>query len=99
FGFWKHTLLLKTKQGERAAGSYGRLTSMDDLPPKKVLLGLVKKAMLLNEKGTVAPRLRSMKAKKSIPMHPTFKAALAKSKKAATHYEAFSPSKKFEYLE
>ena len=99
FGFWKHTLLLKTKQGERAAGSYGRLTSMDDLPPKRVLLDLVKKAMVLNEKGTVAPRLRSMKAKKSIPMHASFKAALAKSKKAAAQFADFSPSKKLEYLE
>jgi len=99
FGFWKHTLLLKTKQGERAAGSYGRLTSMDDLPPRKVLLALVKKAMVLNENGTVAPQLRTMKAKKGVPMHPAFKAALAKSRKAVAQFEAFSPSKKHEYLE
>jgi uncharacterized protein YdeI (YjbR/CyaY-like superfamily) len=99
FGFWKHTLLLKTKQGERAAGSYGRLTSLKDLPPKKEMIALVKKAMALNEKGVVAPRLRTMKAKKGIPMHPVFKAALAKNKKATAQYEAFSPSKKHEYLE
>src|SRR5438093_13357397 len=46
FGFWKHSLLKKEgllKDGE-AAGQFGRLTSLDDLPDQKTLLRLVKAA-------------------------------------------------------
>jgi uncharacterized protein YdeI (YjbR/CyaY-like superfamily) len=97
FGFWKHDLLMPG-QYRAAAGSYGRLTSVKDLPPRKELLALIKRAMELNEKG-VAVKRGATRPKKEIAMPADLKAALAKSRKAKATYDAFSPSHKREYLE
>ena len=97
FGFWKHELLLGPDR-PRGAGSYGRLTSLSDLPPKRELLALVKKAKELNEKG-IKPTRMAKGTKKAIPMPVDLRAALAKNKKAKSTYEAFSPSNQREYLE
>ncbi|MEX2152509.1 MAG: YdeI/OmpD-associated family protein [Gemmatimonadaceae bacterium] len=96
FGFWQHKLLLG-ERSERAAGSYGRITSVDCLPSRKQLLALVRKAMVLNETGARAPRMA--KPKKVIPMPADLKAALAKNRNARAKYDDFSPSIKREYLE
>jgi uncharacterized protein YdeI (YjbR/CyaY-like superfamily) len=74
------------------------LTSLSDLPPKRELLALIKKAMELNENGAKAPRTRTA-PKKKIAMPADLRAALAKNKKAKSTYEAFSPSHQREYLE
>ena len=44
FGFWKSSLIIKNSDGETepAMGSFGRITKLSDLPPKKVLMGYVK---------------------------------------------------------
>jgi uncharacterized protein YdeI (YjbR/CyaY-like superfamily) len=97
FGFWRHELLLRERSGE-AMGSFGRLTSVKDLPSKKELLALVKKAMELNETGAKAPRM-AKKPRKAIPMPADLKAALARNKAAKGKYEDFSPSHRREYLE
>lgn len=99
-GFWKGSLILD-KNGSRAdeaMGSFGRLSSVKDLPPKTVLAGYIKKAMKLNEDGT---RVEKPKAKPKPPVKtpPYFVAALKKNKKASAQYEAFSPSKKRDYVE
>jgi len=99
FGFWKHTLVVGERTGgESAMGSFGRITSIEDLPPKRELLALIRKAATLNEKGVKAPA-KAPRPKKAIPMPPAFRAALAKNKKARTNFEAFPPSHKREYVE
>ena len=56
FGFWKAELLLADEddKGKEAMGQFGRITSVKDLPSKKVLTAYVKKAMKLNEAGSAA---------------------------------------------
>lgn len=99
FGFWKHTLLVGAgNEPLGAAGSFGRLTSLKDLPPRKELVALVRKAKALNADGVSAPK-RTPKPKKAIALPTDLKAALAKNRKASVTYEAFSPSNKREYLE
>jgi len=99
FGFWKHKLVVEgDSKADEAMGSFGKLTSVADLPPKAKFAALVKKAMKLNDDGVQVVRDKTKK-KKSIAMHPTFKAALAKNKKAQTHFDGFSPSGQREYLE
>ena len=99
FGFWKHELVFGPGVGRGdAMGSFGRLTSLKDLPPKRELLGLIKKAMELNENGVKTPRDRKG-PRRAIPMPGDLKSALAKNKKAKATYEAFSPSQQREYLE
>jgi uncharacterized protein YdeI (YjbR/CyaY-like superfamily) len=69
-----------------------------DLPAKRVLVALVKKAAALNEQG--APR-RVRKATPKPPPEPTpdFAAALANNRKASRQFEAFSPSHRREYVD
>lgn len=98
FGFWKHRLLLGERTGE-AMGSFGRLTSVNDLPPKKRLVALIKRAMKLNEEGVTVPRMKTAQPKAAIPMAADLKAALARNTKARATFEGFSPSHKREYLE
>jgi uncharacterized protein YdeI (YjbR/CyaY-like superfamily) len=100
FGFWKHALVVEgaDSKSREAMGSFGRLTSVDDLPSKALLTRYIKKAMKLNDAGIQAPREKT-KRKKPITMPPELAAALKKSKKAQATFEAFSPSHQREYME
>ncbi len=98
FGFWKGALVLGAKVRSREAmGSFGRITSVKELPAKKVLVGYVRKAMALNEEGikTARPR-KHPKAALSTPADLT--AALRKSKRAWTQWQAFTPGRRREYV-
>lgn len=101
FGFWKHALVVPNpndKWGE-AMGSFGRLTSVKDLPPKTVLVKLVRKAMKLNDEGVKAPHMTNRKKRPALPVPAYMKAALARVEEAKTNFEAFSPSHQREYVE
>jgi len=101
FGFWKHEAVLGTPERGGAAGSFGRIESVEDLPSKVELTRLVKKAAKLNEaeeKGT--PRPRPMRRPRpEIPMHPALAKALAQNARARATFEGFAPSHRREYLE
>ncbi len=98
FGFWKHELLLGERTGE-AMGSFGRITSVKDLPPKRELTALIKRAMKLNEDGVKVPRMKAAAPNRAISVPADLKAALARNKKARTTFDGFSPSHRREYLE
>ena len=99
FGFWKHELVTgDTGRATEAMGSFGRITSLRDLPSKKILTGYVKKAMELNEQGIKAPRAKpAPKGPLTVPQD--LKAALKKNAKARATFEGLSPSHKREYVE
>lgn len=99
-GFWKGGLILDKNgsQADEAMGSFGRLSSVKDLPPKKVLDGYIKKAMQLNEDGVKVPKART-KPKPPPKTPPDLQAALKKNKKAAAAWAAFSPGKQRDYVE
>lgn len=104
FGFWKHGLL--AEQGALAAGmnrgamgSFGRLASVDDLPPRRVLVALVKQAMKLNDAGLVSPHRSKPRPRPPIAPPRAFTAALAKHAKARAAWHAFAPGHRREYLE
>ena len=99
FGFWKHDLVVgKDAKSKEAMGSFGRITSLKDLPPAAKFAGLVKKAMELNDAGVKVVRDKTKK-KKPISMHPDFAKALARDAKARAHFDAFSPSGQRDYME
>ncbi|MGH7583772.1 MAG: YdeI/OmpD-associated family protein [Gemmatimonadales bacterium] len=100
FGFWKRTLVLdgKGKPAEQAMGHFGRLTSANDLPPRRVLAGYVKKAMQLNERDVKV--VRTARAARPAPRAPAdLAAALRRNARAQATYEGFSPGMKREYVE
>lgn len=99
-GFWKGSLIVD-QNGSRADegfGTMGRLTSVKELPSKKVLAGYFKKAMQLNEDGVkVAKPKKAPKPPPKVP--PYLSAALKKNRKAAAQFAAFSTSKKRDYVD
>lgn len=99
-GFWKGKLILDKNgaQADAAFGSFGRLTSVKDLPSKKVLAGYIKKAVQLNDDGVKVARPKT-KPKPAPKTPPDLQAALKKNKNAAAHFGAFSPSKQRDYVE
>lgn len=101
FGFWKGSLIVDQggAPAEKAMGQFGRITSVRELPPKKVLAGYVKDAMRLNEEGVKVPRRAAAKPKQALTVPDDLAAALRRNKTAAVNFEAFSPSHRREYIE
>lgn len=102
FGFWKGRLVIPDMAAE-GMGQLGKITSIKDLPSKKVLTGYIKLAMKLNDEGVPAPHVAAQRAKarktaaKPIVIPPELAAALKKNKKASAAFDAMSPSHRREY--
>jgi hypothetical protein len=104
FGFWKHDLMVKAASPSvgfkrDAMGSFGCLTSVDDLPPRRELIKLIKLAMKLNDEGVKNPARSNPKPKPAIRPPAAFTAALKKNRKAQATFDAFPPGQRREYLE
>jgi uncharacterized protein YdeI (YjbR/CyaY-like superfamily) len=81
-------------------GQFGKLATLADLPPKRELAALVRKAMALNEAGVKAVRPKA--APKPPPAVPDgLAAALAQRKHTAARrtWEAFPPGAQRDYAE
>ena len=99
FGFWKHKLLLGSNKGAAGAmGSYGRLTSLTDLPSDKIILDYIKKAIALNDAGIKYARPK-FKPKNPLRVPSYLRSALSSNKKAQSTFDNFSYSHKKEYIE
>jgi hypothetical protein len=100
FGFWKQSLLEKDAfpAQKTAMGSFGRIESIDDLPPDDVMLGLIRQAAELNEKGVKVEKKKAP-VKKELIVPDCLSAALKKDEKARKTFEAFPYSCKKEYVE
>ena len=100
FGYWKHALVLGEDAPRDGMGSYGKLASLEDLPPKKQLLADIRKAMKLNEDGVKSPAARKTPAARpSADMPADLAAALRRNKAAKAAFDGFPPSAQREYVE
>ena len=104
FGFWKAALmkdpvLVENARSEAAMGHVGRLTSVKDLPADKKMLGWIKEAMQLTDKGIKLPAKAKAADKKELVVPDYFEKALSKNKKAKLVFENYAWSHKKEYLE
>ena len=103
FGFWhagmeKVTGELGAKRDD-AMGTFGRITSLEDLPEDKVIVRFVREAAKLNESGSVGrPRLPLSSAKELV-VPEDLAGALRKNKAAAKAFAEFRPSHRKEYIE
>ena len=99
FGFW----LSKEVTGgsdEDGMGQFGKLVSLQDLPPAKQLTAYLKKAMALNEAGVKKARPKA--AAKPAPTLPDdLSSLLAKRQHAAARkaWDSFPPGAQREYIE
>jgi uncharacterized protein YdeI (YjbR/CyaY-like superfamily) len=104
FGFWKQKQLHDPgkliKEEDGTAGSFGKITSLSDLPSDEILVDFIKQAMRLNEAGNQKAAVKKETTPKvAIEMPADFSDLLANNSKAQAAYEKFSPSHKREYLE
>ena len=97
-GFWKQSLLeTDAFPAEKTAmGSFGRITSIKDLPPDKVMIKLIHQAIELNEKGVKIAKKPVERKELVVPKDLT--SALSKNKAAKTAFDNFSYSHKKEYV-
>jgi uncharacterized protein YdeI (YjbR/CyaY-like superfamily) len=100
FMFWKQSLMETDAfpKNKTAMGSFGRITSLKDLPTDKVIIGLIHQAVELNEKGIKVPKAPAV-PKKQLAVPKELITALGKNKKAKSVFDAFPPSQKREYIE
>ena len=102
FGFWKAALMkdaekMKDNQ-QNAMGHAGKIKTLSDLPPDKVLISWIKEAAKLNDEGVKLPP-RKKTEQKDLVIPDYFTKALGKNKKAVKVFEGFSPSHKKEYVQ
>lgn len=100
FGYWKHALVVGEGVERDGMGSYGKMTSLRDLPPKRQLVADIRKAAKLNEEGVKTRSTRKVATPKPAPETPAdLAAALKKNRAAKATFDAFPPSCKREYVE
>lgn len=90
------------RQGSDRAGmgSFGKIASLEDLPPDQALTEKLKAAARRIAAGGAAARVRDSKPPKpEIPVPPDFAAALAGNPAARSTFDRFAPSHRREYLE
>jgi uncharacterized protein YdeI (YjbR/CyaY-like superfamily) len=97
--FWKGKLVVEDAMNREAYGHLGKISNVNDLPPKRVLAGWIKKAVALNHDGVSVPRSAAKKKRPALEMPEEFDTALRRNKKAHAAFEAFSPSHRRDYVE
>ena len=99
FGFWKAALLEDVLPGAglSAAGQFGRIRSIEDLPDEKRLTKIIKAAAKLNDDGVKTPPMRKG-PRPTLKAPPDLLRALAKNKNATATFDAFPPGQRREYI-
>ncbi|HQQ94015.1 MAG TPA: YdeI/OmpD-associated family protein [Bacteroidia bacterium] len=105
-GFWKAPLMKNGKElvakarSEEAMGHLGKITSLKDLPAKRLLVSYIKEAMRLNEAGIKLKAKKPDREKKASlrPAADVLK-ALSKHKEAGAQFNQLSYSHRKAYLQ
>lgn len=96
--FWRGQELRGDHANAEAMGQFGKLASLDDLPPDAELDRLIGEAAEI-ARTAPAPRKPKQAPKPAPEMHPDFAAALANAPKANAALDGFPPSAQRDYLE
>ena len=105
FGFWKASRLddpdhLLNPGEDAAAGSFGRVYALSDLPSDEALSEFILQAMKINESGKKEPAVKKAPAeKKELVIPEYFIELLNEHPRAKEIFEKFSYSHKKEYVE
>ena len=96
--FWRGQEIGDGSAKAGAMGQFGKLKSVDDLPPDAELDALIRDAAALTAKAP-APRKTKHEPKPAPEMHPEFAAALDEAPKAKATLSSFPPSAQRDYFE
>jgi uncharacterized protein YdeI (YjbR/CyaY-like superfamily) len=99
FGFWKQSLLASSAfpAEKNAMGSFGKITTLSDLPDDETIKKLILDAVALNEKGIKVERAPA-KEKAELVVPEILNDALASNELAAETFNNFPYSKKKDYV-
>ena len=100
FGFWKAGLMkdILPGSGLSAAGQFGKISSLKDLPAPRELTRIIKFAKQLNDDEVKAPPMRKSGPRPALKAPPDLLKALAKNKKAQATFDNFPPGQQREYV-
>ena len=96
--FWRGQEIGDGNSKAGAMGQFGRLTSIEDLPPDAELDALIREAAAL-AKTAPAPRKVKTQPKPPAELHSDFAKALDANPKAKATLDGFAPSARREYLD
>jgi uncharacterized protein YdeI (YjbR/CyaY-like superfamily) len=105
FGFWKATLLNDPNNalsiGDGSAGSFGRITKIEDLPSKEILQDFILQAIAFNESGKKTPEAvkKASAPKTELVIPEYFTEFLTAYPNASLNFDRSSYSHKKEYVE
>lgn len=101
FSFWKQTLLEDAAfpAEKTAMGSFGRITSVADLPDDKTMKKLISDAMKLNDDGIKVAKPKPSGERKELIVPEILVAALETNAHASETFNNFPYSKKKDYVE
>ena len=99
FGFWKAGLMKEHLPGAglSAAGQFGKIASLKDLPSDKQLARVLKIAKKLNDDDVKAPSMRKG-PRPALQAPADLLAALATNRKAKATFDGFPPGQRREYI-
>ena len=100
FGFWKAGLMKDVLPGSglSAAGQFGKIATLDDLPDDRELARIIKVAKKLNDDEVKAPPMRKAGPRPELKAPADLLGALAKNKKAKATFDRFPPGQRREYI-
>ncbi len=96
--FWRGQELRGEAASGEAMGQFGKLKSVDDLPPDTELDRLIREAAELS-RSAPAPRKLKHEPKADPQLHPDFATALDKAPKAKAALDGFAPGARRDYLD
>jgi uncharacterized protein YdeI (YjbR/CyaY-like superfamily) len=101
FGLWKGSLIIQRSKrpAAKAMGQFGRITSLKDLPSRKLLIAYVREAMRLNEEGVRSPTRAKRRKPRPLVIPPELTAALRKNAMARANFAKFTLGQRREYAE
>lgn len=95
FGFWRGR---ETGKQDDAMGQYGRLTAIDDLPPREAFVALIRDTAAASAAARPAPP-KPKTARPEVAEPAAFTAALAANAAARAGFDALPPGARREYLD
>ena len=102
FGYWQHAEVIGADVPRDGMGSYGKMRGPADMPKAATLKADIRKAMALIDaaaSGAAPSRPKpSRQAKPALAVPEDFQAVLSRKPKALKHFDAFSLSRRREYI-
>ena len=99
FGFWRAKDVVGETGAERdAMGQFGRITSVEDLPPPEVLASLIRKAVAVADSGVKRPR-PVKHPRPALDTPEDLSRALDANAAARATFDGFPPSCRRDYVQ